>query len=73
MYTRKKYTWRCGRKNKKMPGSTFLIPCAQMETYSSPFASTEAEDPFVSHKQSLRTSSVLQLEDDMFSYICHPE
>lgn len=56
-----------------MPGPTFLILCAQMETYSSPSVSTEAEDPFVSHRWSVRASSVLQLEDDMFSYICHPE
>ena len=73
MFTRKKYTWRCGRKNKRMPGPTFLILCAQIETYSSPSVSTEAEDPFVSHRWSVRASSVLQLEDGMFSYICHPE
>ena len=56
-----------------MLGLTFLILCAQMEIYSSPSTSTEAEDLFVSHKQSVRASSVLELEDAMFSYIYHPE
>lgn len=56
-----------------MLGLTFLILCAQTEIYSSPSTTTDAEDLFVSHKQSVRASSVLELEDDMFSHTYHPE